>query len=79
MRMNVCDGRLQFAYSRDGRRFTPVGDPFAMREGKWVGARMGFVAQEPAGNANRGWVDADWFRVTPLENAANKKDRKQAP
>ena len=79
MRMNVCDGRLQFAYSRDGRRFTPVGEPFAMREGKWVGARMGFVAQEPAGNANRGWVDADWFRVTPLENAANKKDRKQAP
>ena len=33
-------------------------------EGKWIGAKIGFVAAEPAGTANRGWIDADWFRVT---------------
>lgn len=35
-----------------------------MREGKWIGAKIGFVAAEPAGKANRGWLEADWFHVT---------------
>jgi hypothetical protein len=35
-----------------------------MKEGKWIGAKMGFLSVEPAGNTGRGWVDADWFRVT---------------
>jgi hypothetical protein len=36
-----------------------------MKEGKWIGAKFGFVAVEPAGKADRGWVDADWIRITP--------------
>ena len=35
-----------------------------MREGKWIGAKIGFVAYEPGQKTNRGWIDADWFRVT---------------
>ena len=35
-----------------------------MREGKWIGAKVGFVAKEPEGKTNRGWIDVDWFRIT---------------
>lgn len=64
LRMVVRDGKCRFAYSKNGKKYESVGDEFKMREGKWIGAKIGFVATEPAGKANRGWIDADWFRVT---------------
>lgn len=64
LRMMVDNGKCRFAYSLDGKKYKNAGVEFAMREGKWIGAKMGFVAAEPAGKANRGWLDADWFRVT---------------
>lgn len=64
LRMNVDNGEMTFAYSLDGKKFSKCGEKFKIREGKWIGAKIGFVAFEPAGKANRGWVDADWFRVT---------------
>lgn len=64
LRMSVADGICRFMYSRDGRRFREAGEPFSMREGKWIGAKIGFVAECKGRKANRGWLDADWFRVT---------------
>ena len=64
MRMKVYDGKLQFAYSTDGKHYTNVGDVFTMREGKWIGAKIGLVAAEPQGTNPCGWIDVDWFRVT---------------
>ncbi len=64
LRMKVDGGKCRFYYSMDGKKFKEAGTEFAMREGKWIGAKIGFVAAEPAGKANRGWIDADWFRVT---------------
>ena len=64
LRMKVDDGKCRFYYSLDGKKFKVAGAEFAMREGKWIGAKIGFVAAEPAGKANRGWIDADWFRIT---------------
>ena len=55
---------VTFAYSRDGKRFTDCGAPFEMRQGKWIGAKFGFVAVETDAKADRGWVEADWIRVT---------------
>lgn len=65
LRMRVDHGQVRFYYSEDGKRFKSVGEAFQMREGKWIGAKMGLVAQEPAGDGSRGWIDVDWFRVTP--------------
>ena len=65
MRMVVKDGTCQFLYSTNGKKYQSAGDTFKMREGKWIGAKMGFVSVEPDGNTDRGWVEADWFRVTP--------------
>lgn len=64
LRMKVDKGKCRFYYSLDGKKYKSAGTEFAMREGKWIGAKIGFVAAEPAGKANRGWIDADWFRVT---------------
>lgn len=64
LQMKVNNGKVNFAYSMNGKTFKSVGDTFTMREGKWIGAKIGFVAQEPAGTTNRGWIDIDWFRVT---------------
>lgn len=64
MRMVVKAGKMQYYFSKDGKKFEKVGDEFTMKEGKWIGAKIGFVAKEPAGKTNRGWIDVDWFRVT---------------
>ena len=56
---------VQFAYSLNGKKFQNCGDPFQMRQGKWIGAKFGFVSAETNQKADRGWVDADWIRVTP--------------
>ena len=61
---NKHEAKVTFAYSTDGKKFTPCGDTFTMRQGKWVGAKVGIMAAEPAGKKVRGWVDVDWFRIT---------------
>lgn len=66
MRMSVNDGKMRFSYSLDGKKYTKCGTEFTMREGKWIGAKIGFVAYEPGQKTNRGWIDADWFRVTKM-------------
>ena len=64
LRMSVAGGKATFAYSEDGKHFTTCGETFTMREGKWIGAKFGYVAVEPDGKADRGWIDADWMRIT---------------
>lgn len=64
MRMVVKAGKMQFFFSKDGKKYEQVGDEFTMREGKWIGAKIGMVAKEPGVKTNRGWIDVDWFRVT---------------
>ncbi len=64
LRVEVMEGGVcHFSYSADGKRFVPVGKPFTAREGKWIGAKVGLFSTAPYGK-ERGWVDADWFRVT---------------
>ncbi|WP_299270170.1 glycoside hydrolase 43 family protein [uncultured Prevotella sp.] len=64
MQMRVKDGKCQFAYSLDDKRYKDVGDVFGLRQGKWIGAKMGYVSERSNTKGNRGWIDADWFRVT---------------
>lgn len=64
MRMTVKAGKMQFSYSKDGKKFKTVGDEFTMREGRWIGAKVGMVAKEPnLEKTDRGWIDVDWFRI----------------
>jgi hypothetical protein len=53
----------QFSYSVDGASFADVGAPFRVREGRWVGARVGLFAHRAAGAPAGGFADVDFFRV----------------
>ena len=55
-------GICYFSYSLDGRKYTLAGVPFTARQGKWIGAKVGLFSTAPYGK-ERGWVDADWFRI----------------
>lgn len=55
-------GKCSFYYSTDGKSFHNVGDTFIARQGKWIGAKVGLFSVAPYGK-ERGWVDADWFRI----------------
>lgn len=63
LRVNVRSGALcNFSYSLDGKSFTVIGEPFKAREGRWIGAKIGFVYNRPAKFNDAGSVDIDWFR-----------------
>lgn len=56
------NGVCHFHYSLDGKKYQPAGEPFTARQGKWIGAKVGLFSTAPFGK-DRGWVDADWFRI----------------
>lgn len=64
LRLSVKDGIVSFSYSSDNKHFKAAGEPFKMREGKWIGAKFGFVAECRDRKASRGWLDIDWIRIT---------------
>ena len=68
LRMTVKDGICNYSYSLDGKRFKDAGDPFTMKEGKWIGAKFGFVAECKDRKSNRGWLDVDWIRIEKVKN-----------
>ena len=55
---------VRFSYSPDGKKWTDCGEEFQMRQGKWIGAKFGFVSAETDPGVDRGWVESDWIRVT---------------
>jgi hypothetical protein len=56
------DASCLFSYSDDGRSFTPIGEPFAARKGKWIGAKVGLFAVRTGRVRETGYADFDWFR-----------------
>ena len=64
LRMSVEGNTCRFQYSLDGKRFKPAGEAFNIKQGKWIGAKMGYVAACRGRKSNRGWIDADWWRVS---------------
>ena len=64
LRITISDGICRYYYSTDGEHFRTAGEPFVMRQGKWIGAKYGFYAECEQRQGNRGWLDVDWIRVT---------------
>jgi beta-xylosidase len=57
-------GICTFYYSENGKDFTPIGETFTAREGKWIGAKIGFLALRQGIINDAGNVEIDWFRIT---------------
>jgi beta-xylosidase len=64
LRLSVKDSKVRFFWSQDGKRYSSCGDEFQMKEGKWIGAKFGYIAAETDPKCDRGWVDADWIRIS---------------
>ncbi len=63
LQLQLKDELCQFAYSTNGKKFSALGKPFKIREGKWIGAKMGLFINRPVSNNDGGYIDVDWFRV----------------
>ena len=54
----------QFSYSMDGKKFTDLGTPFEVKEGKWIGAKLGFYCMRPGVKNDAPFFDVDWIHFT---------------
>ncbi len=53
-------GICHFLYSVNGKTFTETTHSFQAREGKWIGAKIGYFSAQPHG-VDRGWIDIDYI------------------
>lgn len=53
-----------FYYSLDGKKYTKFGPVLNVREGHWIGAKIGMFCTRPWTSNDSGWLDIDWFRIT---------------
>lgn len=63
LRVKVDKGAMcSFSFSIDGKKFTNAGVPFKAREGRWIGAKVGFFFTRNGKFNDAGSADIDWFR-----------------
>ena len=67
LRVQVRKGaECSFSFSTDGLAFTSIGKAFKSREGRWIGAKVGFYALRNGSINDAGSADIDWFRIEKL-------------
>jgi beta-xylosidase len=65
LRMNMAEGGVaRFSYSTDNAAFIPVGAPFTVSKGRWVGAQVGLFSVGNTTGDTASSLDVDYFRVT---------------
>ncbi len=60
-----ADGVCNFGYSTNGKDFKAAGPLFKAREGRWIGAKIGFVYTRTQRFNDAGSADIDWIRFEP--------------
>jgi beta-xylosidase len=53
----------RFSYSVNGTDFQDIGEPFPLKQGRWIGAKVGLFALGTTPVSEFGYADVDWFRV----------------
>lgn len=61
---NSIKAYAQLSYSLDGKKFQPIGDTFTVKEGKWIGAKLGFYNSRPSVCNDGAFLDIDWIKFT---------------
>ncbi|MFT3845984.1 MAG: glycoside hydrolase 43 family protein [Lacibacter sp.] len=57
------DAVCSFSYSEDGVSFKTIGEPFKIKPGRWVGAKVGYFFSRINKTNDAGFADVDWFRI----------------
>lgn len=63
LQVKLKNGICHFNYSLDNKKFKSLGKDFTLREGQWIGAKMGLFCTRPVKGNDGGRADVDWFRV----------------
>ncbi len=64
LRIQIEEGGVcRFSYSEDGLSFHVMEKIFQMRQGKWIGVKIGYFFTRPMVFNDSGTADVDWFRV----------------
>jgi beta-xylosidase len=67
LRVQVAAGaQCRFSYSLDGVSYTPAGQVFTAKPGKWIGAKFGIFCTRQSQTNDAGFADFDWLHVDPL-------------
>lgn len=52
-----------FAFSTHGKNYKTTGEKFVAKQGRWIGAKIGYFALRKGITNDSGTVDIDWFRI----------------
>ncbi len=64
LRAHIASSAIaRFSYSTNGTDFQDIGEPFALKQGRWIGAKVGLFALGTVPVSEYGYADVDWFRV----------------
>lgn len=58
---NDIKSHARFEYSLDGKTFKSLGTPFEVKEGRWIGAKLGFYNTRPDKSNDGAFLDIDWI------------------
>jgi hypothetical protein len=68
LRLSVSpDEKAIFSYSFDGQNFLDLPKAFAMKPGKWVGARLGFFSLRNKWKNDAGFLGIHWIKIEPTQ------------
>ena len=59
---NQIKAFADWSYSLDGKKFQKMGQTVQLREGKWIGAKIGFFCSRPHTKNDAAFLDIDWIR-----------------
>ena len=60
-------GKCTFFYSENETDFKAIGKEFSAKEGRWIGAKLGFVALRENFTNDSGNLKIDWIRFNKIE------------
>lgn len=58
---NDIKSHARLEYSLDGKTFKSLGTPFEVKEGRWIGAKLGFYNTRPDKSNDGAFLDIDWI------------------
>lgn len=63
LRIKISEnGSAMFSYSEDQKNYRKIGEIFFIKEGKWIGAKIGFLALREGFINDAGYTNIDWIR-----------------
>lgn len=60
------EGKCNFYYSKDNKKYKMLGHSFTAKKGRWIGARIGTFCSRPTRTNDGGRVDLYWIQIDKL-------------